>query len=99
MKGIIQNNMCSKNIINSDFGKEHIFKEVSTLVFRNSGTRKKVKLRNMSTKKLKKKKQAMKKAMIFENQLQYKIYKSEQKHFLKKERKNIWDKINENIIK
>ncbi|KTW32705.1 uncharacterized protein T551_00190 [Pneumocystis jirovecii RU7] len=91
--------MDPKNTINSNLGKKHIYKEVFALTFRNLGIKKKAKLRNISSKQQKRKKYAMKKAMVFENQLQHKVYKSEQKYFLKKERKNIWDKINENLVK
>ncbi|KTW26675.1 hypothetical protein T552_02684 [Pneumocystis carinii B80] len=74
-------------------------KEMFNSVFRKSGIKKKIKSRNMSTRQHKRKDLAIRKAMIFKEQFQYKVNKAKWKYISKKERKNIWDKINENAIK
>ncbi|KAG5437755.1 hypothetical protein PCANB_000468 [Pneumocystis canis] len=72
---------------------------MSVLAFRQLSIKKKKKSRNMSSKGQKRKKQAIKKAITFGKKLEYKIHKSMRKYLLKKERKNIWDRINEDLIK
>ncbi|EMR09193.1 hypothetical protein PNEG_02531 [Pneumocystis murina B123] len=69
------------------------------LAFRKLSIKKKIKPRNMSTRKQKRRSLAIKKAVVFKEQLQYKVNKAKLKYISKKERKNIWDKVNENTIK
>ncbi|KAG4306418.1 hypothetical protein PORY_000406 [Pneumocystis oryctolagi] len=81
--------MSSGNIINGDSEKKCLFKDMSIFSFKNLDFKKKVKRRNMSSKQKKRKKYAVKKAVVFKDQLQSKIYKAERKYSLIKERKNI----------
>ncbi|QSL65978.1 hypothetical protein MERGE_003115 [Pneumocystis wakefieldiae] len=79
--------------------KQETSKELFNLAFRKSGIKKKIKPRNISTRQQKRRSLAIKKAVIFKEQLQYKINKAKWKYISKKERKNIWDRVNENTIK